>query len=95
MSLQLLNEYEADFTRQLQALKATLLDTKAFTPFLKSQQDPPEYTHLQTLLKQMEIESMNFMGSEEYMKNLRDGDAIRKKIQKNKRDLDQIRKEMR
>ena len=35
---------------------------------------------------------MNFMGSEEYMKNLRDGDLIRKKIQKFKKDLDQIRK---
>ena len=38
---------------------------------------------------------MNFMESEEYSQNLRDGDLIRKKIQKYKKQFDQIRKVMR
>jgi len=38
---------------------------------------------------------MNFMESHEYAQNLRDGDLIRKKIQKNKMDLDKVRKMMR
>lgn len=58
-------------------------------------QDPPEYLKAQSLLKQMEIESMNFMESDEYAQNLRDGDLIRKKIQKSKREFDQIRRTMR
>jgi len=36
----------------------------------------------------MEIESMNFMESSEYAQNRREGDLIRKKIQKHKREFD-------
>lgn len=43
----------------------------------------------------MEIESMNFMESTEYAKNRKDGDLIRKKIQKHKKEFDIVRKEMR
>ena len=38
---------------------------------------------------------MNFMGSREYTQNLKDGDLIRKKIQRFKRELDAARKTMR
>lgn len=95
MSLILLNDYEAEFMENIQSLKAIVQDTKAFNGFLKSMQDPPEYLKAQSLLKQMEIESMNFMESDEYAQNLRDGDLIRKKIQKSKREFDQIRRAMR
>lgn len=43
----------------------------------------------------MEIESMNFMESEEYAANRREGDVVRKKIQKHKKDFDAARREMR
>ena len=38
---------------------------------------------------------MNFMESNEYTKNRKEGDLIRKKIQKNKKEFDVVRKEMR
>ena len=95
MSLKLLNQYETNLSESIRALRDVVNDDKSMSSFLKTTQDPPEYKVAQDLLRQMEIESMNFMGSQEYSKNLRDGDLIRKKIQRFKKDLDQIRKTMR
>ena len=63
--------------------------------YLKASQDPKEYTQAQTLLKQMEIESMNFFESSEYGQNKKEGDQVRKRIQKHKKEFDSVRKQWR
>ena len=66
MSLSLFNEYAGEFDHQLKDLKVTVSDEKVFGGFIKAYEDPPEYVKIQELLKKMEIESMNFMESEDY-----------------------------
>ena len=48
---------------------------------LKSIENPYEYEQAQNYLKQMEIESMNFMESQDYNA---EGDQVRARIQKHK-----------
>ena len=95
MSLNLLNSYEGEYVEQIDRMKLLLQDQERLSKYLKVNRDPKEYTQSQNLLKQMEIESMNFMESSEYAQNRREGDLIRKKIQKHKREFDQVRREMR
>ena len=66
MSLNLLVSCEQDFHEQLSALKTLLQDQGRLNGYLRSGQDPKEYTQAQNFLKQMEIESMNFFDSAEY-----------------------------
>ena len=66
MSLNLLNSYESEFTEQINRMRSLLKDNDRMSVYLKSNTDPKEYSQAQNLLKQMEIESMNFMESTEY-----------------------------
>ena len=38
---------------------------------------------------------MNFMDSEEYSRDRREGDQVRKRVQRHKKDFDGVRREMR
>jgi GTP cyclohydrolase II len=48
-------------------MRSMLKDNERMSVYFKSNQDPKEYSQAQNLLKQMEIESMNFMESQEYV----------------------------
>ena len=60
-------------------------------PYFNQIENPFEYNQAQDYLKQMEIESMNFMESN----NDIEGDQVRARIQKHKQEFNEIRREMR
>ena len=95
MSLNMLNSYEQDFTFALNNLRQLMKDESKLNSYFRVNSDPLEYEQASNSLKQMEIESMNFMESDEYAQNRKEGDLIRKKIQKHKREFDLVRKQMR
>ena len=95
MSLNLLNSYESDFETKLEELNKCLQDQPKLNEYFKKGNDPKEYKNVSNCLKQMEIESMNFMDSDEYARNRKEGDAVRKRVQIHKKSFDVARKEMR
>lgn len=95
MSLNLLVSYEQEFQEQVGTLKTLMQDDARMQVYFKAQRDPKEYTQAQTFLKQMEIESMNFFESAEYGTHKKEGDQVRKRIQKHKKEFDSVRKELR
>lgn len=92
MSLNLLQSYEQEFSDQVKTLKHMMHEPSRMNVYFKSGSDPKEYSQAQTFLKQMEIESMNFLESDEYSHHKKEGDQVRKRIQKHKKEFDAVRK---
>ena len=78
----LLNSYEKDFTDCLNLLRKVIEDDDPMSLIEKNQfalEDAGQ------LIKQIDVEAMNFMGD----------DVVRKRISKHKADYDKIRKQIR
>ena len=78
----LLQSYEKDFNDCMDLLRKVLDDTDPAAMIEKNQYALDDAGQL---LKQIDIEAMNFMGD----------DAVRKRISKHKSDYDKIRKQIR
>lgn len=89
MSLDLLNCYEKDFESSIQELKL-LLDDHTMVKAL-GRRNPYEYEKAQNFLKQMEIETMNYIENN----GGPTADKMRTKITKHKKDFEVLRREMR
>ena len=78
----LLHSYEKDFNDCLNLLKKVVEDPEPAAMIEKNQYALDDAAQL---LKQIDIEAMNFMGD----------DSVRKRINKHKSDFDKIRKQIR